>query len=29
MKKYIFLSYFEDKFENLWNSSTNGMAIVE
>lgn len=29
MKKYIFLSYFEDKFENLYSSSTNGLAIIE
>jgi hypothetical protein len=29
MKKYIFLSYFAEKFENLDKSSTSGLTIIE
>lgn len=29
MKKYIFLSYYEESFEDLNNSSANGLSIIE
>jgi len=29
MKKYIFLTYFDEKFENLDKSSTSGLTIME